>query len=338
MAEEHFVVIGNGPAGRQAARTLREGAPSARITLLSKEQGPGYRHRLLPNLIADAVEEDALYLSSFKDCETLEIKLRCGQEVVGLDLEKRELILDHKEILRFNGLVIAVGGRPHIPEPYLPFRECMLSLKTLEDARTWKTKLSQVESVLMIGGDLTSFAMTNALLQMQKAVYFLLNEKALWPLRPDSFLLDKIRRRLEGKGVHLLQGVKLREMIRTSEKSVHVQTEKESVEVGLVGAFFGLVPDIHFLTGSGLSVDRGILVDEYLNVGVEGVYAAGDCAQVYHPELKDYWVSIGHDNARALGRIAAVNLLGGRVRATAPKESIYEVQGVKVNNSWWMDY
>jgi len=165
-----------------------------------------------------------------------------------------------------------------------------------------------------------------------------LDEKALWPLRPDSSLLNEIRKRLEGKGVHLLQGAKLKNMFQTSEQSVRVQTEKESIEVGLVGAFFGLAPDIHFLTGSGLSVDRGILVDEYLNVGVEGVYAAGDCAQVYHPELKDYWVSIGHDNARALGRIAAVNLLGGRVQANAPMESIYEVQGVKVNNSWWMDY
>ena len=282
--------------------------------------------------------EDALCDASFKDCETLGIKLRCGQEAVGLDPEKKELILDHKEILRFDGLVIAVGGRPRIPENYLAFRGCMLTLKTLEDARTWKAKLSRVESVLLIGGDLTSFAMTSALLQMKKRISFLLDERALWPLRSDPFLQDEIRRRLAEKGVHLLHGKKLRNMIQVSERRFHVQTEKESVEVGLVGAFFGLVPDIHFLASSGLTIDRGIMVDEYLNAGVEGIFAAGDCAQVYHPEIRDYWVSVGHDNALALGRIAAANLLGGRLPATVSKESLHTVQGVRVNSSWWMDY
>lgn len=338
MAEEHFVVIGNGPAGRQAAKTLKKGAPDARITLLGKERGPGYTRRLLPDLISGAITEEALLAFSFKDFERLGIKLRCGQAAADLDPEGKEVILDHKEILCYDGLVIASGGRPRIPEPYLPFRNCMLFLKTLEDAGIWKTKLSKVDSVLMIGGDLTSFAMTSALLKMKKTVYFLLDEGALWPLRPDASRRDAIRRRLEEKGVHVLRGTRLRNATGVSRQCVHVETDKESLEVGLVGAFFGLIPDIHFLARSGLTMDRGILVDEYLNVGVEGVYAAGDCAQIYHPAIKDYWVSIGQDNARALGKIAALNLLGGRVRAAFPKESIYEVQGVKVNSSWWMDY
>jgi len=108
--------------------------------------------------------------------------------------------------------------------------------------------------------------------------------------------------------------------------------------VGMVGAFFGLVPDVGFLSRSGLTIDRGILVDEYLNTGFEGIYATGDCAQIYHPEIRDYWVSIGHENARNLGRIAALNLAGGRVRADVGKESIFDIEGIRVNTSWWMEY
>ena len=106
----------------------------------------------------------------------------------------------------------------------------------------------------------------------------------------------------------------------------------------MIGAFFGLVPDVRFLTGAGLRIDRGILVDEYLNTGFEGVYATGDCAQIYHPAIQDYWVSIGHDNAVSLGRTAALNLLGGKVEAKVAKESIFEVQGIKVNTSWWAEF
>jgi NADPH-dependent 2,4-dienoyl-CoA reductase/sulfur reductase-like enzyme len=117
-----------------------------------------------------------------------------------------------------------------------------------------------------------------------------------------------------------------------------VHIDDQDINVGLIGAFFGLVPDIKFMVGSGLRIDRGILTDEYLNTGFEYVYATGDCAQIYHPEIRDYWVSIGHDNAVNLGRIAALNLVGGKVPAEVKKESIYDVQGVKVNTSWWTEF
>ena len=108
--------------------------------------------------------------------------------------------------------------------------------------------------------------------------------------------------------------------------------------MNLIGAFFGLVPDIKFLAKSGLKIDRGIIVDEYLNTGFPGVYAAGDCAQIYHPELKDYWVSIGHDNAVTLGRSAALNLIGEKIKAEPASTCIFDVGGINVNSSWWMEF
>jgi NADPH-dependent 2,4-dienoyl-CoA reductase/sulfur reductase-like enzyme len=113
---------------------------------------------------------------------------------------------------------------------------------------------------------------------------------------------------------------------------------KQTVRVGMIGAFFGLTPDVRFLAGSGLRLDRGILVDEYLNTGFNGVYATGDCAQIYHPELRDYWVSIGHDNALNLGRTAALNLVGNTVKAETAGKCIYEVQGIRLNTSWWTEF
>ena len=114
--------------------------------------------------------------------------------------------------------------------------------------------------------------------------------------------------------------------------------DEREIRVGLIGAFFGLVPDIGFLTRSGLAIDRGILVDETLGTGFDGIYATGDCAQIYHPKIRDYWVSIGHDNAVALGRTAALNLLGGHYETEVPPESIFDARGIKVNTSWWMEF
>jgi len=338
MAHEHFVIVGNGPAGNQAARTLREEAPKARITVISRDRGSAYRPHLLPSLIAGRMEEPHLYQCPIESYKEAGIKLRCGQEVVGLDSGKRELTLDHKEIIPFDGLVIAVGGTPRIPEPLWVFKDLMLTLKTLEDAQIWVEKLRRADSVLMIGGDLTSLSMTRTLLELGKKVHFLLNEDAFWPLRCDEALFSDVSQRLRDKGVEVFEHRKLEGMKIEKDNTIRVVVGDMEIRVGLVGAFFGLVPDIRFLARSDLATDRGVLVDETLGTGFDGIYATGDCAQIYHPEIRDYWVSIGHDNAVALGRIAALNLLGGHFKTEVAPESIFDARGIRVNTSWWMEF
>ena len=338
MSGEHFVVIGSGPAGNQAALTLREKAPEARITLISKNLGGSCRAHRIPDFIAGKIREEALYAVTPRAYKEKNIKFRHGQEAVALNLEAGTVTLDHKEVLSFTGLIIAVGGKPRIPEGLLAFEDLMLTLKTVEDARAWIQRLSRVDSVLLIGGDLTSFAVTKALLHLGKKVYFMLNRHAFWPLRPHQELFDEATESLAGKGVEVLASPKWKGLSRSSENSFRVRLDDRVLEVGMIGAFYGLVPDIRFLAGSGLRIDRGVLVDEYLHTGFDGVFATGDCAQIYHPGIRDYWVSIGHENALALGRTAALNLLGGRVRAEAAKESIFEVEGIRVNSSWWTEF
>ena len=118
MSEEHFVVIGNGPAGNQAAQTLKEKAPEARVTLISKEREGYYKPCLLPEYMAGKITEDQIYLSTVDAYKEKGIKLRSGQEVVDVKPRRREIVLDHKEVLRFDGLILAVGGRPRILNPF----------------------------------------------------------------------------------------------------------------------------------------------------------------------------------------------------------------------------
>ena len=338
MAEEHFVVIGNGPAGHHAAATLRLEAPAARITLISKEPHGCYRPHLLPKWIGGHIQEEALYVCPVEAYKNMAIKLRNGQKVVALNPGRRELVLDHKEVLRFTGLIIAVGGKPRIPEPLLNFKDLLFTLKRLEDARAWKEEIPHVDSVLMMGGDLTSLAVTKALLGLGKKVTFMVDEEAFWPLRFSARLFEEMSQRLRHKGVEVLADQRLSGITRKKDRDYEVQVGRQTVRVNMIGAFFGLVPDVRFLAGSGLRLDRGILVDEYLNTGFKGVYATGDCAQIYHPELRDYWVSVGHDNAVELGRTAALNLVGNTVKAKGAGKCVFEIQGIKVNTAWWTEF
>jgi len=337
MHDEHFVIIGNGPAGNEAAFTLRQKVPEARITIISAEHERFYRPHLLPDFVAGTLPEEEVYASDLDRYRAHRIKLRLGQRVVAVDFSKRNILLEHKETVRFSGLILAVGGKPRIPEPLLVFRDLFLTFKTFSDARKWIDRLHRADSVLIVGGDLTSLAVTKALLRLGKEVHFVLDEDAFWPIRCRPDVFEEAAHRLSLQGVKVIEGRKLRSVTGVSEGLYEVTVDHQRFLVGLVGAFFGLVPHVRFLARSGLTIERGVLVDETLNTGFEGVYAAGDCAQVYHAHIRDYWVSIGHDNAVNLGRIAALNLLGEKMKAEAKGESIL-CDDVRVNTSWWRDF
>ncbi len=338
MKEEHFIIIGMGPSGTQAAFTLRKQAPDARITVMSKDAERAFTPHMLPDYIAGKISEEDLYPYDPSTWDELDIHVRRGQRVTDVNPANGYLLLDHREVLRFAGLILAVGGRPQIPEPFLPYQNLMFTLKTVQDAKRWTRKLREVDSVLVIGGDLTSLAVTKAILHLEKRVFFLINKDAFWPLRYDKELMEEFSNRLSERGVEVIPSGRLKSLFREVNGKIGCQIDNRSLQVGMVGAFLGLAPDIRFLTRSGFSMDRGILVDEYLNTGFEGIYATGDCAQVYHPELRDYWVSIGYENAVTLGRIAAFNLAGCRVQAKVSGESIFKVREVNVNTSWWAEF
>ena len=338
MAEEHYVIVGNGPAANQAAVTLRDQSSSARITMIGRERTGYYRPDLLPDFIAEEIPDAELLVHAPDFYKERGIKLRIGQEVKSVDFSRRELKLEHKELVRFDGLIVSVGAKPRIPEPLRIFEELMLPLKTLADARVWKERLTRVDSVLIIGGDLTSLSFTKALLSLNKRVSFVIDSDCFWPVRFTPALCQEVTEKLKSRGVEVIPGRKLESMVRISDDLIGVEIDAWALEVGAVGAFFGLVPDVKFLVPSGLHIERGILVDEYLRTSFEGVYAAGDCAQVYHPDLRDYWVSVGFANAKNLGRVAALNLIGGGIRAQAAPESIFEMDGISVYTSWWAEF
>lgn len=337
MEENHFVVVGNGPAGTEAALTLRRQAPSARITVIGEGRKPGFAARLLPDYIAGLLPEEGLYPGPDPDFAGHDIKLRRSQEAVGLKIEERQLILAHREVLSFDGLILAVGSRPRIPERMLVFAKQLLTLKGLADARRWRRRLADTDTVLMIGGDLISLAVTKALLHLGKKVYFQFTEDAFWPLRCDGTLLAEVGERLERRGVTVVDGP-IRAMARLADNTCEVSFDEGVLRVGLIGAFFGMTPDIGFLARSGLRLDRGVLVDEFLSTGHDGIYATGDCAQIYHPEIRDYWISIGHENARILGGVAAANLACDTDRTAVEPDSIFTAHGIRVNTSWWADF
>jgi nitrite reductase (NADH) large subunit len=333
----HYVIVGNGPAGNAAAETLREKDSSARITIISDEPFHFYQRCKLPEYAAGMVPEDELWLRTAEDYKLRDIKLRLGQKVVEIDIAGSSLLLDHKERIHFDTAILATGGRPRIPEKLKHSASHIRTLKTLVDARHWKNELKNAERILLIGGDLVSVRFARSLRKAGKEVTLSLWDEAFWPLELDQTLASRIVESLSKQGITVRADLPFSNCTPTAGGiSCHFK-DGEVETFDIVGGFFGYEPEVAVLGRTGLHLDKGVIVDEHLKTNAKGIYAAGDAAQVYSPEMNNYWVSVGWNNAEALGRLAACNVLGHDGHATKSKQSYLNIEGIRINTSWWTE-
>ena len=339
MAPEHYVIVGNGAAANRAADVLRAGDPEGRITLVSDEFSLFYyRHRLRDFLVGDA-PEDALVVRPASHYRDKGIRLRLGQTVVKADLSARVLFLKHMEKLHYTRLILCTGSKPRLPEVHYGYQKHFAVMKTLADARALRERMTGVKDVLIAGGDLVSVRLAAALLKKGRSVTFMVDRDSFWPLELTKERRDELAQGLTRKGARVLADDVMVGVAEAQGGGYEVTTRAGAkIRCDLVGAFFGLVPDVGFLLGSGLDLERGILVNETLQTNYPDVWAAGDCAQVYNPDIRNYWVSIGWGNAERLGEVAARNVLGQTVQAGRPAESALRFGGITVNTSWWKDF
>lgn len=339
MATERYVIIGNGAAANAAADQLRREDLCSPITMISDEAFPFYYRHKLRDYVTGLVEEGDLTVRSSDHYTQQKLRLRLGQRVVRLSLTERTLYLAHMEKVHYTKLLICTGGKPRIPEPLQAHQQHLTCLKTLADARVFREKLEQVEQVLLVGGDMVSVRVAARLVEARKKVTFLIDRDSFWPLELTDERHAELVKSLDKRGIQVLEGDRITHIEAPEPQRLVVSIgQGDTLECGLIGAFFGLVPAVDFLLGSGLDIERGVLVDDHLQASDPHVYAAGDCAQIYNPDIRNYWVSIGWPNAERLGRCAASNMLGAAHKAVEPPQKALSVEGIKVCSPWWREF
>ncbi len=334
---DHYVIIGNGPAGNHAAATLRQKDPDAAITIISDECVPFYYKPRLTGFIADEIDKTRLMVNPLDTYIRKNIRLRLGQEVMGVDPEAREILLDHMEKVHYSKLIIASGSSARVLPAMTPYASHLKFVTSYTDVMTYKNEIRSARSIFIFGGDLVGFKFLKMLNSMGKDVTLMICDEAFWPFRLSDDMLDRIFTSLSRYDVHIIVKDDIAD-ITAHENGYTVRTVKGLDKIAdMVFAFNGMIPRIDFVRGSAIDTDRGILVDEYLKTSAEDVYACGSCAQIYNPALKAYTTTIGWPNAAVQGEAAAFNLLGEcRVIEYAGRK-YFDLEGIRIKTAWWED-
>ncbi len=342
-SNDHYVIIGNGPAGNHAASILRNRDDAAKITIISDECTPYYYKPRLTGFIQGKICTDDLMVNSLDFYKKKKIRIRLGQRVERIDPDAGTLFLTHMETIHYTQLIIAAGNRSRILPSMIPFADHLSFINSYSDVMEIKDKIRQSHRFFIFGGDFVGFKFIRMLAAMDKKISVLIYPDAFWPYRLTPDMVEKIIAGLSALPSDILP----ESDILVKEDIFRIEKKKDGFQIftkrglekkaDLIFSFNGMKPDIDFAAGCGLDTDNGILVDEYLRTNIDNIYACGSCAQVYNPAIKNYSVSIGWPNAVVQGEVAALNLLGDHKIIESVEQKYFNLEGVKIKTTWWDD-
>ncbi|MBY5616649.1 NAD(P)/FAD-dependent oxidoreductase [Rhizobium leguminosarum] len=296
-----IVIIGAGEAGTRSAFVLREAGFSGSVTLVGTEPHLPYERPPLSKPLEGAVQMKAICTT--EALQAADIAYLAGVSASRLDAAFCSILLSDGRTLTYDKLLLATGARPR--RLNCPGAQCALDFRTFADAMAIFSRTEAGKTVAIIGAGLIGMELAAVLRGKGVAVNII--EAAPKPLGravPVRFA-EKLHARHAAEGVrfHLDRGV-----VAISDDGVTL-ADGSMVPADLVVSAIGVLPDIALAEAAGLATGNGILTDTYLRTSAPNVFAAGDCAAVFHP-------GAGHvryeswRNARAQAETAARNMLG----------------------------
>ncbi len=320
-----YVIVGAGPAGVNAAISIRAGDPEGSIVILDRDCDLPYYRTELDTYIGGSTPdaEMPLYTEQFYQEQRIDIRLRTT--VSRLSPADHLLTLEEGEQIRYDALLLAPGSIPVYPPWQAGGLQGVMALRTWEDARQVIRQFTAAQGdVLVVGGGVLGLILADGILQRGKRVVLVEREARLWAPALDQVASNLLLNALQRAGIQVWLNDEVAEVQSENGRLTGVRTVNgRQIEATLVLVAIGVRPDIGFLKGSGVQTDRGILIDHEFRTNIPGIFAAGDVAQAYDPVTGLFRVVTNWNNAMEQGRLA------GSSMAQAP----VSYRGVIMSNS-----
>ncbi|UII55508.1 CoA-disulfide reductase [Cytobacillus spongiae] len=313
-----LIVIGGVAAGMSAASKLKRMNPDSEVVVYEKGGFLSYGACGLPYYVSGENDDYTKMIARTKDqFEKMGIQSFLHHEVVKVVPEKKQVLVrdigqNKLFIDTYDQLMISTGTFPIVP----PFPGVKLGnihgLKTLEDGIHLKEIANQdeIQDVVIVGGGYIGIEVAEAMLHLGKSVRIIeLSERILRTF--DQEVTDMAEEELIRHGASLNLGEKVEEFLGF-ENVEAVRTDKGTYKADLVLLSIGVKPATKFLEGSGIALasNGAVIIDREMRTNIEGIYSAGDCAQVYHKVMEENtFIPLG-TNANKCGRIAGANIAG----------------------------
>lgn len=310
---DHIVIIGNGIAGVTAARHIRKLSDN-RITIISAESEFFFSRTALMYVYMGHMkfEHTQPYENDFWAKNRIEL---VHDYVHTVETGAKKVHLNSGRDIIYDKLILATGSISNKfgwPGQDLEGVQGLVSKQDLEQLEITAPNNKVCKRAVIIGGGLIGVELAEMMASRQIPVTFLIREKGFWSGVLPMPNAEMISRHVISHHIDLREEEEMTEIIPDESGKVKAIVTKsgETIPCDFVGLCAGVRPRISFLENSGIELQRGIMVDRYLETSVKDVYAIGDCAQQREPVGERKPIEAVWYTGRMMGEALAQTLCG----------------------------
>jgi len=310
MPKRKHLIIGAGSAGLSAAEEIRRINAEDEIKIVSAEDYPPYSPTILPYLLSGRTDEAHLPMRKDNYFDIIGATFARGKEAVRLLPESQEVVYKDGEKEKYDTLLIASGADSICPPIKGLAENGYLGFHTIADCQRLLTELKDKNNIAVMGAGLVGMEVAIGLVEKGCRVTIIEKESHLLPLYFDPEAESLIRTIFENNGITLLTGIEVSQVSRNNGKVTVSFSDGEPVKADLLVTCTGVSARTALVEGTGISVNRGIVVDRRMMTSIPGIYAAGDAAEA--PDFFTGQPGMNQiiESAIDEGRIAGANMAG----------------------------
>ena len=308
-----YLIIGSGVAGIAAIEAIRSVDGAGEIIMVGDDPHGYYSRPGLAYFLTGELHDKALYPRTADDYRKMKFRYVKGR-VTRIDRDKHLVELENQGVLFYDRLLLAVGA--HAIPLKVPGAELngVLKLDHLDDAKRILKFARWGKTAVVVGGGITALELVEGLVSRGVKVHYLLRGDRYWSNVLDEQESKIVEHRLQEEGVKLHYRSDVAEITGKGNRvSGVLLKDGKSIKCNLVAYAIGIRPRIDLAKQTGLEVDRGILVNEYMQTNDHDIFAAGDVAQVYDPATGQSVLDSLWGPARQQGYTAGLNMTGQKV-------------------------
>lgn len=279
-ARKKLVLVGNGMAGVRAIEHLLKLAPEAyEITIFGAEPHPNYNRIMLSSVLAGGANMEDIIINDLEWYKNNNIKLYTGHTVTSIDTAQRKVFSDKGIEVHYDELILATGSDPFmLPLPGAE-KEGVIAFRDIKDCEIMQETSKTHKKALVIGGGLLGLEAARGLLHLGMEVSVVHIHDYIMERQLDEAASVMLRKELEAQGMKLLLK-KQSEAILGKKRVKGLLFADGSIEdTDLIVMAVGIKPNVALARKSGVEVNRGIVVNDYMETNIPGVYAVGECAE-----------------------------------------------------------
>lgn len=305
---KRYVIIGNGTAAVGCIEGIRSVDTQSPVTVISEEKHPVYCRPLISYFLEGKTDPERMNYRSGDFYDKMGCEVLYGEKAVKIDSKAKKVILESGSEIPYTDLCVAAGSSPFVP-PFAGLEKVgqKFSFMTLDDALALDAAVSESSRVLIVGAGLIGLKCAEGLAGRVASITVCdLADRVLSSVL-DAECAAVMQKRLEENGISFMLG----DTAERFEENEAVMKSGKTVPFDILVLAVGVRANTALVKDIGGEVNRGIVVNDRMETGVDGIFAAGDCTEGNDISCGTKRVLAILPNAYMQGHTAGVNMAGG---------------------------